>query len=445
MKRTYFYALGMMFVFGCSAVRGEDAQNPNALNEIAEVVSVGDQIDEAFNTFASKKSITYGSSDASGRIFYKGVETVAVPPENAQWGKQRVSAFEKALLKAQAEFVRDRFGKQMVQQARTMFEDMSDNAEEFPEGQKGRLEVIWEKLLALTDAKLNKKLEEVGVDPEEYKSASPKQRKKLFSDAYTKKCLTKAIGDMSGLLPVQTFEANDGKGTYKIGVVLLYSSKVKQLAYDISHNRLPLLTGRPGKSLNEIVPVSSEVLANQFGVRVLFNEQGQPCLVSYGQWSHNYTGNDERMRERRNESSMMKAKELADSYITTFLSSKMFYENEQETGELLEESVAKDSDGNVTYENISNVIDKINQKIKVEAKADMAGRGTFRSVKYKHPVGHEISIVARVWTMQNLKTTKGVQSWKPESQSTQSGGSAVTGEKESSGVKSGQDVDFDDF
>lgn len=433
------------FLAGVQAQEADKALSPDAMNDVVEVVSVGDRIDDAFNGFASSKNIMYGAADAKGRIFYKGVETVAVSPENAQWGKQRVTAFEKALLKAQSEFVRDQFGKQTVRMARSMFENMSDNAEDFPEDQKGRMRMIWEKLVALTDAKLNEKLEEAGVDPEEFKAASPKQKKALFSDAYTKTCLTKAVGDMSGLVPVQTFEANDGKGTYKIGVIVLYSPKLKQLAYDIAQNKAPLLSGKPKKPLAEVIPTSPEVLADQFGVRVVFNERGQPCVVSYGQWSHNYTGNSERMRERRNESAQMKARELADSYITAFLAAKMHYENEQETGELLEESVTKDGDGNISYENISTVIDKMNQTIKVEAKADLAGRGTFRSVKYKHPVGHEISIVARVWTMDNLESTQNVRNWKPDSRKAQGTAGVVPGSSEPAKVKSGQDTDLDDF
>ncbi len=216
------------------------------------------------------------------------------------------------------------------------------------------------------------------------------------------------------LCKLKTFGGSDGTGHYVIGVVVMYSPKLKQLAHDIDKGRRPLLTGKPKKPLKQIVPTLPEELVNEFGIRILFDEKGDPCVVSYGQWSHNYTGNNARTRERHRESAAHQSRELADSYITIFQAGKMFREDKGTTGEIIQNIVEKDSDGNISERDITNFIDEINQEIKVRAKGDMAGRGTYKKWRYKHPNGHEISGVIRVWTMAQLGTAKDVRNWKPE-------------------------------
>jgi hypothetical protein len=48
--------------------------------------------------------------------------------------------------------------------------------------QKSKLESIYDKIIALADSKLNKALEENGVDPDEFKSTPETARKDLFID-----------------------------------------------------------------------------------------------------------------------------------------------------------------------------------------------------------------------------------------------------------------------
>ena len=135
-----------------------------------------------------KKGISFGEADGKGRLYYEASQVVSVDPTNAQWGKARVLAFDKALLEAKGRFLQDMFGRQVVEESLRMFEDSSDGAREFKEEQPtaSRIKAIAEKALVLQDAKLNAKLEDLGIDPEEFSAKSPAQKKTFYAQEFTK-------------------------------------------------------------------------------------------------------------------------------------------------------------------------------------------------------------------------------------------------------------------
>lgn len=425
---------------------GREKIDPNSINDALETAQAGELVDRAFETFQKRKGIQFGVSDRRGRVFYTAKAAVARHNSDAEWAKSRTMAFEQAWLKAQAEFIRDMYGKQTVKMCKELTENQSSDAMEFPKATPPRtmLGAIWKKSQVLADARLNEKLEDMGIDPSEYDAKPKEQKKQLFMEALTKKIFTRAIGAVSGMVPVMTIEGFDGKGNHVIGVIAMYSPKLKQLAYDISRNRIPLLTGKPRQGLSAVIPTKPAILADQFGIRVLFDEEGKPCLIGYGQWSHNYTGKLTRKLERRREMAGKAAQDLADSYITTFLNGKLFFNSKREMGEIVEEFAKKDSDGNISEEEATTIIDKLNEKIKVFAKADMAGRGTFKKWSYKTKNGQEIFGVVRTWTQEQLNAAKNVRNWKPQGRA---GSTAVnSGQRGDAGVRTSQDdMDVNDF
>ena len=407
----------------------------------------GELIETAFENFKAKKGIEFGA-DNNGKIYYAAKEIIAKLPTNSQWAKSRSFAFEKAFLKIQKDFVIDMFGNQTVKKVQEIFEDESDDAEEFPEldKSKSKLKSICDKLFALTGAKLDKALEKAGVDPEEYKALPPAQRKTTFMNKMTKTILTKAIGNMTGLIPIQTFEAKNKAGEHVIGVIGLYSPKLKQLAYDIAHDKEPLLKKKTGTPLKNIIPKDSKTLAKQFGIRCVFNENGEPCIISFGQWSHNYTGKDTRRLERKRESASENAFDEANAAITEFLSGRIQFEREREKGELIEDAMVKTPEGFIKRDNIEKIIDKMSSKLKLQAKADLKGITTIRKWKYKHPYGQEISGVVRVWTLAGAKTADKVRSWKADKKIETPKDQEEKNIKTKAGVETGKDfMNLDDF
>jgi hypothetical protein len=246
-----------------------DPQEVNA-ESAPMLLTPGELVDQAFEEFQQKKGIQFGAEGNDGKIYYAAKSVVNIPSTNSQWAKARVNAFESALLKTQKDFIIDMFGRQSVKKSQEIFDDQSDDAEVFPELDKSmsKLESIYEKLVALTGAKLDVALRKVNVDPEEFKSKPPEQRKTTFMSKMTKTMLTEAIGDSTGLMPIQTFEGNDEAGNHVMGVVTMYSSKLKQLAYDISHKRVPLLKRNTGKALKEQIPADAETAGHAWFLSV---------------------------------------------------------------------------------------------------------------------------------------------------------------------------------
>ena len=83
-----------------------------------------------------------------------------------------------------------------------LFEDASDDAEDFESkanssGMAGKLKAIANKVVALGDATLSDKLNELGVDPSQFDAAPESEKKVLFMEQYTQKAIVRAFGSIS--------------------------------------------------------------------------------------------------------------------------------------------------------------------------------------------------------------------------------------------------------
>ncbi len=413
-----------------------------------EGLSAGEKVNMQLRRYAEDLGISYGKS-VDGRIFFKAQEVVSVPPDSPNWGKSRTLAFERAFLRTRAQFVRDNFGEQAVELTQRLFEDQSTDTMAFDETSTidNKLQAIRAKSEALTEAKLDELLEELDVDPSQYDVKGKSEKRKLYEDTIKKTALAKAMGEMSGIIPVKTFEGYDSNGTTVIGVIAMYSPRLKQLAYDLLHQRLPLIEKPPREPLERYIPSRPEDLVNEFGIRVVFDQNGLPNIISYGQWSHNFTGSNPRIRERRNQSARRQARALADSYITLFQNGQLQFTSEQVTGEAVEEILEKDPGGFTSREDTVGFIDRFQETVEARGRTDLSGRGTFDSWSYTHENGQEISGVVRVWTPENLQRTKNVRNWEPKTErSLQEESSEDAKDDHDAGMEESRDViDVHDF
>jgi len=452
-RKTLTFVIMASLSLACSplfAQQGNDGSNgaidPKEINaENVAVVSPGDLIEEAFDAFKRKRGIEFGAVANGGKIYYAATYVVNLKPTNSQWAKARVNAFEAAYLKTQRDFVIDMYGRQVVKKSQSVFEDQSDDAEEFKETDKSRTKLasIWDKLVALTGARLDRALRKLGVDPEEFKAMPPKQKKTTFMSKMTENILTNAIGDSTGLMPIQTFEGKDDKGNHTLGVITMYSPKLKQLAYDIAHKRSPILTKKTGRPLKDQIPSSAAALSRQFGVRVMFNENGQVCVVSFGQWSHNYTGKSTKTLGRRRESAREGAFDSANAGITVFLKGRIMFERERTKGEFSEEAVVKNPDGFISREDVTKIVDKMSSKLRIQARMDLAGITTIKRWKYKSPYGQELVGIVRAWTLNAANIVNDVRNFRPNMKRNDSRQIEI---KTTPGLETGADlIDDNDF
>ena len=143
---------------------------------------------------------------------------------------------------------------------------------------------------------------------------------------------------------------------------------------------------------------------------------------------------------------MRSARSIADSYITLFQNARIQYVSEQQTGEIVSEVITKEPDGFESLDDTVKIIDRFQESMEARASADLAGRGTFRTWKYRHPNGHDICGVVRVWTPENLKQTQAVRNWKPDNRIRKSSDQDEAGRDYESGVEESRNVmDIHDF
>ena len=453
---------------GQQAGSGEDVSETVADTSEAPIeLSASGRIRQAAEDYRAAKGFEWGVTGKGSKIFYLKIEVVEASPNSMSWGKARSLAFDQALLGAQADFIRDQFGAQAVTMGTKLFEDASDDAEEFERkanssGMAGKLNAIANKVVALGDAALSDKLNEMGVDSSQFDAAPESEKKVLFMKQFTEKAMVRAVGSVSGLVPMQSFEGRTEEGTHAIGVIMMYSPKLKQLASDIANQRVPILKKTKGRGVpvREFVPTDKKVLVNQFGLRVGFDEDNIPYLVSYGQWSYIDKDLNERKKERRRESARVSAASKADSQITMFLAGRLSYNDEKVTGSHVEEAIKGvfNPDGSVSTEKIEieKIIDKTNKTVKLSAKAKLAGRSTVLPMwTYKDSPGatgdevrtynHEIVGVVRAWTLAGAQANEKLKNWKAELKKDEKK-KEVEKKTIEGGVKSGKDqMDTDDF
>ena len=132
------------------------------------------------------------------------------------------------------------------------FLDASTNARDFPtiteDGGRSDLEALWLKISKYTQARLDKGLRELGVDPSQYNAVDPDQKKKIFEDALTNKSIERTSIALGGINVVGNF-VHEGE-TSHVGVVIAYSPSIEGLAQSLRMGKKPAIqavwpTARP--------------------------------------------------------------------------------------------------------------------------------------------------------------------------------------------------------
>jgi len=405
-----------MSLAGMNALAAIDANDINELNAAAEPeASAGEIVDKQINNWFRKHNVTPGLSSKSGKIYYSAKAVIAFPPENAQWAKSRQMAFKKALNRARADFIFDKVGR-----VRTSTDSStSRNADSDALGadanmcKMGQYESFWEKVKALAGAKLDQALREAGVDPERYKSSPEDMQKELFYEASVTTTLKTASAEISGLIPVQTFEGISKDGRSVIGVIMMYSPKLYVLSDDLRNGREPKMLGKKvGRSVKSYTDRSKEQLKNMMGLRIVFDEDSRPVLLSYGQWGYSFKGNNTRSMERHRINAFKKADTRALEDLSEFINGKLRMKSETKVGEVVREYLAIScEDGNLVQRDGSEeqMIDRLSGQLEIRSSAKAAGTTEVKRWSYKNEFGQEVIGVVRAWTLDGLNSAMQVK------------------------------------
>lgn len=444
--------LGSLPVFLTAQTDPEPASDPDLAATMAEnsipQPSARELVEGARDDFLNRTGLTLGTKNPKDAYVGWGMASVSVDPSNPAWARARGMAYQNAMMDARANFIKFQFNSIMTESTRTLFEDSSYNLPQEPAADpqetQSALKRAFNKLVALGDAKLNQELVKMGIDPKEFDDKPQKVREDLFSQRLIQRTVERSFGSLAGLITLQTFEGNDDKGYHNIGVLVVYSESFRQFAREMYEGRGAIRTEKARRPIKEQIPTDPEILSRQFGVRRLYDENGMPVFVSYGQWSVISRGASERSLERSRENALRIARSNADSELALFVNGNLTLSNDTATGEIIEEYLLKEQDPNAVVETVENVgfLSVMQEEIRQRAEVNISGLTDFTTFTYNHPdYQQEIIGVVRTWSIaSNNAATKlrtGIDP-EPEEESKVEYGDAKVKE-------SGPTVDVSDF
>ncbi|MEZ6852951.1 DUF6844 domain-containing protein [Halodesulfovibrio aestuarii] len=382
---------------------------------VPQVLDPRAELDELISIYNGKgKGALFLEKQDQGQIFYTVSRArVKVSADHPDWANFRTMAFEEAYLKAQAEYMKflgvsvRAAALQSIKEDPTMPEFTREEL-----GSTNKFEEILEKAVAVVGSKLDNMLSENGIDPEKFKALPREKKKELLRNTIEKRTVTTASAELSGMIPVQTFEANNSEGRHEVAVAVVASPKFKSWISSIIANKGDL---RPnprkvgGPSVRSIVGNKPAALFQQFGIRRIYNQDGYPVLVSYGQAGNAYTGTDYDERAEGREMAMRHADAQAyANFAFLFKSHGMFSQDAgRKEVEKTVGTVEQQADGSIfsSKERSKEFISTLNQTINAKGCIkNLPGVRKLTSWTYKHPeYNQEIVGVIYTWSPQSSK------------------------------------------
>lgn len=332
----------------------------------------------------------------------QGTSLVVLKTDDERWGKARALAFQNAFVQAMGKYVSSVRQITSVSQVRDYFEeDIPESELVYREGEApdSYVERIIRKSAALAEHALDQKLSDSGMSEDEIRRlTTPVQKRTALSESIKRKMLTTAFGSAAGLIPIKTFEAVDDEGNSAIGVVAVYSENMRRIADRIAKGKV--VRPDPDRARSpigrQIASFGKDELPGEFGVRVMWDEQGYPAIVSFGQWGWSPSRLSKRKRGLRRKFAMKQAENDARANLTVFLNASTRFTEENNIGADMEEAFNLPRGGVPEEVEDSVIADKLVETARVKAKVALTGYTPERSWSARHPLLEEQEIVGMV-------------------------------------------------
>ena len=336
-------------------------------------------------------------------LIVEGTAFIALEADDERWPKARSLAYQQAFMNAMGEYVSLIRSRVTTRLLREQFEQDLDEGElafDPEDVMSSQLERALEKLAILGERKLDQALADSGMSAEEIARLTPPQKKIAFSDRITRRTTREAFGSAAGLVPIKTI---DNEGNSAIGVVAASSRRMRRLATQVARGKaITPDAERARLSIAEqLAEVSDQELVDQFGVRVYWDEQGYPTLVSFGQWGFSNEGLDNRKKARRRDFAGRQAENDARSHLVTFIRASTRFTEESTVGADVEEAFSVLPDNTVEDVETARLVDELVRKANVTSQAELTGMATLRTWGARHP------------DLENQEIIGAVVSWSP--------------------------------
>ena len=329
----------------------------------------------------------------------KGTSLVMLKTDDRQWGQARALAFEDAFVQAMAEYVGSLEQKISSETERKYFADLDSKPEyQAIEASDSYISRIIQKTAVLAEHELDQLLTESGMDPSKIKHLTPVQKRTQLSDSMEKEMNARVFGDAVGFVPIKTFEALDNEGNSSIGVVAIYSESMRRIAEQISQGKaMRPDPSRARRSIeDQIYAYGVGDLPHEFGVRLMWDEQGYPAIVSFAQWGWAPSNLDKEMRAHHKKAAKIQATNLARSQLATFINSRAAFTDSGWVGKNSQVIIKLSPDGvqeKTRKKTLENIVE---QTGRIQANVNLRGVTSVRSWTARHPLIKEQQMVGEI-------------------------------------------------
>ncbi|GAA3716489.1 hypothetical protein GCM10022421_25360 [Oceanisphaera sediminis] len=361
---------------------------------------------EQADKYVRARKAAYRRQGRGQQVFLQfGVADVSRPPTSPDWADARSIAYLQAQTKAREALIKELYISISSEVMREAFKT-NQQPEFTPEElqRSGKLEAMFDKVVAVADASLDQKLVELGVDPQEFNAAPPSKRKLMMRKAISRTVNTQSRGEIGGAMIIRTFEITDKNGNTSVAAVLSTSNKMKNVLASLrqSKGHVQPEPEKRGINLDNFLESNKANLMYEYGVKLMHDEQGYPMLVSFGMAGNDCNPVDYEECNDNRDFAFIEAEQEAYAHISEAYNLYGSVNTETSKGQVREKNatLTKTDAGEETLEELTTkLLKETRQMSKMSSSVKgLVGLQVAKRWTHKHPTSdREINGVVVAW------------------------------------------------
>jgi hypothetical protein len=384
-------------------------QSDKDVNKVVEEIDTQLEVENKIGSYKLKVQNSLARQGKTHSAFvYSGTADITVDKNDPSWSAYRTMAIKEAMARARESYLQE---LNVSTQSSTL--NRLANKSGMPPATiddfraESSSTAIRDKVIAAIGGKLDAELEDLGINPEEYKAAPPEKRGDYLKASIAEQTKRTAYGNLSGMFLIKTFEVMKDNGEGTVGVVMAMSLKKKKLLkalIDSKGNIQPDGTKADSKftTISNYLVSKKDSLYLKSGTNIKYDELGYPFIISYGQAGVKFSTNSQiRSMERK----VAKPYAINDAWAnlarTYNLSGKFSAETSQSKSNTTE-TISRLVNNNIETtqsDTVSSLISEMTQMSKTSASIKgLTGVKIEYTWSKKHPItGKEIVGAVIVW------------------------------------------------
>lgn len=393
------------------------AQQSDAdVSRAADEIDTADVVEQKLADYTRKIKNQLVKQGKQHSVFvYSGTAEIMQDRNDPRWAEYRTAALDKAVLDAQKNYLQT---LNTAVDSSTLYSMTNKSGlptptkEDFKNNSK--MASYLDKLVAVSEGKLDAELVSMGIDPKEFAAATPSIKRDLFKESVVKQVVRTSNGDLAGMMVIKVFEEIRDSGQGSVGAVLALSADKRDQVRAMIDSQGQIAPNEAKAnpkftSIYEMLHNQNDSLYLKVGTQIMYDAKGYPLLISYGQAGVTY---EQLAPKRKIERQVAKSfatnnawASLAQTYnLSGDFKEKTTQENqvtESEQFDLITDSVRKQSSGLA-----SNLTKALEQTAAMTSSVQgMTGVSVGYEWRRKHPViGHEMVGSVLVWHPKTIQT-----------------------------------------